>query len=148
MLLILLGGIFLLFSVIFILYALIRRNKKTIKNSFYSLSIPVFIFSLIFFWYGVMIPIFNNNEMKNYSGTYINENSNLKIILKEDGTFIADSIPRLELTKIGTWKTGGIDGMFEFYNTQGHLIYYVNNGQNTDGVLSITISTESFYKKD
>ena len=148
MFLIFIGGISLLFSIIFILYALISNNKRRIKTSLYSLSIPIFCFGLIFFWYGIMVLSFNNSEMKDYSGTYINEISNLEIELKEDGTFIADSIPKLELTKTGTWKTGGVDGMFEFYDSHGNLIYYVNNGQNSNGVLTIVISSESFNKKN
>jgi len=115
----------LIFSIFFILFALIKNEKYLIKGSFYSLAIPLFCFGLIFFFYSVIKPMSNYSQMEVYSGNYISEDGNFNMVLNSDGTYVSDSIPKLRIYRKGIWKTGGVDGYFEFYDNNGKGLSHV-----------------------
>ena len=84
-------------------------------------------FGFIAFWYLIAVPSFNKSEMEEFSGTYKiqtigKENTNTELKLFEDGPYSFNGNRNsVGLAKSGTWKTGGIDGQFEFYNENGNL---------------------------
>jgi hypothetical protein len=78
--------------------------------------VPILCF--IFFWYAIVVPSFNNNQMEDFaefmfphkSATeFLNENvitkTELKLTLYSDGTYKFDGI-KGRTRKKGTWKTG------------------------------------------
>ncbi|WP_047548462.1 hypothetical protein [Psychroserpens sp. Hel_I_66] len=128
------GGLFLLISLIILTIGLIKKSSKLKKVAFGIGVVPILCFGLIIFWYAIAVPSFNNNLMEDFAGVYIphksateflNENgvteNELKLTLYSDGTYKFDGIEGFGLEKIGTWKTGGIDGQFEFHDENGSL---------------------------
>jgi len=89
--------------------------------------------------------------MGDFAGTYVPNKSaielltenglktnNPKLILLSDGTYKFDIIEGVGLEKSGTWKTGGIDGMFEFYGKDGNLSEWASpSGSGDESVLSL-----------
>lgn len=135
MFLIFVGGLFLTISVISLIVGINKKSAKRIKVALGIGIIPVLCFGLIAFWYFIAVPSYNKSEMENFSGTYVpnvqamellNENginsNELELILLSNGTYKFDVIEGIRLKKNGTWKTGGIDGMFEFYDKEGSLL--------------------------
>ncbi|WP_047414098.1 hypothetical protein [Cellulophaga sp. Hel_I_12] len=147
MFLIFVGGLFLTISVISVIVGIIKKSEKQIKIAIGIGIIPVLCFGLIAFWYFIAVPSFNKSEMEDFSGTYapnkqamelLNENginsNEVELILISNGTYEFDVIAGIGLKKNGTWKTGGIDGMFEFYDKEGALLQWVNpsgSGENS-----------------
>ena len=130
-LLISIGGIFLLISLIVLLFGLVKKSQKLKKIAFGVGTIPIMCFGLIAFWYLIAVPSFNKSEMEEFSGTYKiqtieKENTNTELKLFEDGTYSFNGKENVGLAKSGTWKTGGIDGQFEFYNENGNLIEFAS----------------------
>jgi len=130
-LLIFIGGIFLLISLIVLLFGLFKKSQKLKKIAFGVGTIPIMCFGLIAFWYLIAVPSFNKSEMEEFSGTYKiqtieKENTNTELKLFEDGTYSFNGKENVGLGKSGTWKTGGIDGQFEFYNENGNLIEFAS----------------------
>ncbi|WP_299060497.1 hypothetical protein [uncultured Polaribacter sp.] len=88
---------------------------------------------LITFWYLIAVPSFNKSEMEEFSGTYEiqtvekgKEKTNSELNLFEYGTYKFKGKENVGIAKSGTWKTGGIDGQFEFYDKNGNLIEYAS----------------------
>ena len=147
MFLIFIGGIFLIASLVILLFGIIKKSSKTRKFAFVVGIVPFICFGLIAFWYGIAIPSFNKNEMKEFSGTYKIEelekdSCNLKLL--ENGTYEFFGKTTLRLRKNGTWKTGGIDGQFEFYDNNDNLIEFASPFGG-DGTLKIIFN---LYESD
>ncbi|WP_348702486.1 hypothetical protein [Tenacibaculum sp. 190524A02b] len=94
---------------------------------------PIICFGLIVFWYLIAVPYFNKNEMERFSGTYEiqtiekgKEKTNSELNLFADGTYKFNGNENIGIAKSGIWKTGGIDGQFEFYDDNGNLIEYAS----------------------
>lgn len=81
--------------------------------------------------------------MEDFAGTYVLHNSAEqiivekeqdsqypKLILLSDGTYKFDGIEGVGLEKSGAWKTGGIDGMFEFVVNNGSEWAIPSGGEN------------------
>lgn len=134
MFLIIIGGIFLTISIISLIVGIIQKSERQKKIAFRIGLIPVLCFGLVAFWYLVVVPSFNKSEMQDFTGTYVPnkqtmellnkngiESNNIELILRSNGTYKFDIIEWFGLEKNGTWKTGGIDGMFEFHDKDGNL---------------------------
>jgi len=129
------GIVGLIISIIILLIGFLKRSKKLKRIGIGIGTIPIFSVGIIAFWYIIAIPSLNSNELKDFTGTYLphksaekllrkhelNEDRNY-LILKENGTYIFDSIPGIDLWKSGKWETGGIDGQFIFYDNKGNQI--------------------------
>lgn len=126
-LLVIVGAVSFFAAFFTVIFGFSAKHKLALKIGKYLFAIPVFCFGLIFFWYNIAIPSFNNSQQIEYSGTYKTENTLLdfKLYLKADGTYHYDSIPNMRIPKKGLWKTGGIDGYFEFMNLKGNLESHV-----------------------
>lgn len=132
------GIIGLIISIVIILVGLIKKSRKLKMTGMILLMIPIFCYGLIAFWYKIIIPNSNDKLSSEFVGVYsthkIKSKKFLKrnglfdkerfLILKVDGTYEFDSIPGVDLWKKGKWKTGGIDGAFEFYNEKGENIEF------------------------
>jgi energy-coupling factor transporter transmembrane protein EcfT len=143
------GGLFLLISLIVLLIG-IAKVLKLKKIALGIGVVPILCFGLIFFWYAIVVPSFNNNQMEDFAGVYVphksateflNENvitkTELKLTLYSDGTYKFDGIKGIELEKKGTWKTGGIDGLFEFRDEYGRLSEWASpSGSGKESALS------------
>lgn len=130
--LIFVGGIFLLISLITILTGFVKKSRK-IKNIGLGLGvIPIICFGLVAAYYLIILPTTHKNQMEDFAGIYVLhnsaeqvldlkpfENKNPELTLLSNGTYKFDGIEGVGLEKSGTWKTGGIDGMFEFEVDQG-----------------------------
>ena len=130
-LLIFTSGIFLLISLIVLLFGIFKKSQKLKKIAFGIGTVPIICFGLISFWYLIAVPSFNKSEMEEFSGTYKTETiekekTNTELKLFEDGTYTFNGKENAGLAKSGTWKTGGIDGQFEFYNENGNLIKFAS----------------------
>ena len=122
--LILIGTLFLLISLITLIVGLAKKSSKLKKTALGIGVVPIFCFGLIFFWYLIVIPSFNETEMEEFAGTYVlndsiqnlsNENNGqTTLILLSNGTYKFDGIKNFGLEKNGNWRTGGVDRMFEF----------------------------------
>ena len=129
------GIIGLIISVIIILIGLYKKSRKLKRIGIGIGAVPILCFGQIAFWYMIAIPSFDKNELKDFSGTYephksaekllkengLFEKSN-QLILKPNGTYQFDSIPGIRLPKSGKWETGGIDGVFNFYDNNDKQI--------------------------
>ncbi|MDP2068767.1 MAG: hypothetical protein Q8K04_07350 [Lutibacter sp.] len=127
------GIIGLIISIIILIIGLIKKSRKLKMTGMIFLMIPIFCYGLIYFWYNKVIPNSNDKLSNEFVGKYsthkIKSKKFLKrnglfdkerfLILKADGTYEFDTIPGVNLWKTGKWKTGGIDGAFEFYNEKG-----------------------------
>ena len=127
-LLIFVGGIFFIISLILLLFGAIKKSSKLKKIALGIGIVPIMCFGLIAFWYMIAIPSVNKSEMEEFSGTYeiqTSENGikkdNSKLKLFANGTYKFNGNINIELGKNGTWKTGGIDGHFEFYDESENL---------------------------
>ena len=69
-LLIFIGGIFLLISLIVLLFGIFKKSQKLKKIAFGIGTVPIMCFGLIAFWYLIAVPSFNKSEMEEFSGTY------------------------------------------------------------------------------
>ncbi len=159
MFLIFVGGIFLITSLITLVIGIIKRSTKIKQIGIGIGLVPILCFGLIAFWYSIAIPSFNQNQMEDFSGTYIPHHSSQglinkkgmnglepNLILNSDGTYLFDSIPGIRIEKKGTWKTGGIDGAFEFHNERGSLSGRADpSGSGKDSALSFDFRLD---KKD
>ena len=132
-LLIFIGGIFLLISLIVLLFGIFKKSQKLKKIAFGIGTVPIMCFGLIAFWYLIAVPSFNKSEMEEFSGTYEiqtvekgKEKTNTELNLFADGTYKVKGKENVGISKSGTWKTGGIDGQFEFYDENGNLIEYAS----------------------
>ena len=137
MILMFIGIIGLIISVLILLIGLIKKSRKLKILGIGIGAVPLFCFILLSIWYGVLKPSSYNNQMKDFAGTYYPHESAIellkendlfdksnRLVLKENGTFEFDSIPGVNLTKIGKWETGGIDGHFNFYDNTGVQINF------------------------
>jgi energy-coupling factor transporter transmembrane protein EcfT len=153
------GGLFLLISLIILLIGIAKKSSKLKKIALGIGVVPILCFGLIFFWYAIVVPSFNNNQMEDFAGVYVphksateflNENvitkTELKLTLYSDGTYKFDGIKGIELEKKGTWKTGGIDGLFEFRDEYGRLSEWASpSGSGKESALSFDFKID---KKD
>lgn len=127
MFLIFLGGIFVIISLVVILIGLGKKSFKLKKIGLGIGIVPILCFGLIALYYLLILPSLHKNQMEDFAGTYVLHNSaeqimakkeldsqSPKLILLSDGKYKFDGIEGVGLEKSGTWKTGGIDGMFEF----------------------------------
>ena len=151
MFLIFIGGLFLLISLIVLIIGLAKKSSKLKKIAIGIGVVPILCFGLIIFWYAIAVPSFNNNQMEDFAGVYVphksateflNENritkNELKLTLYSDGTYKFDGIKGISLEKKGTWKTGGIDGLFEFHDEDGSLSEWASpSGSGKESALSI-----------
>jgi len=136
--LIVVGGMFIVISLIILLVGLFRKSSKLKKIALEIGIVPILSFGLIAFWYLITVPSFNNSQMKDFAGTYEIHNSNEllsknesdknkpKLNLLADGTYKFGRIEGVSLEKNGTWKTGGIDGQFEFFDNNERLIEFAS----------------------
>lgn len=148
--LIFVGGIFLAISLIVLIIGLIKKSSRLKKIALGFGIVPVCV-GLIAFWYMIAIPSFDKNQMGDFAGTYVPnktamellaknglKTNNPKLILLSDGTYKFDIIEGVGLEKSGTWKTGGIDGMFEFYDKDGNLMEWASpSGSGDESALSL-----------
>ena len=148
--LIFVGGIFLTISLIVLIIGLIKKSSKLKKIALGIGIVPVLCIGLIAFWYIIAIPSFDKNQMGDFAGTYVPNKSALelfienglqtkepKLILLSDGTYKFDVIEGVGLEKSGTWKTGGIDGLFEFHDKDGNLSEWASpSGSGDESALS------------
>lgn len=149
--LIFIGGLFLLISLIVLIIGLVKKSSKLKKVAIGIGIVPILCFGLIIFWYAIAVPSFNDNQMEDFAGVYVphisaikflNENgitkNELKLTLYLDGTYKFDGIEGIALDKKGTWKTGGIDGLFEFHDEDGSLSEWASpSGIGKESALSI-----------
>ncbi|WP_405397564.1 hypothetical protein [Maribacter sp. Asnod2-G09] len=146
--LIFVGGIFLVISLIVLLIGLGKKSSKLKKIGIGIGIIPILCFGLIALYYLVILPSLHKNQMEDFSGTYVLDNSAEqimskkeldsqypKLVLLSDGTYKFDGIEGVGLEKSGTWKTGGIDGMFEFDVKHGSE-WAIPSGSENDAALS------------
>lgn len=102
-------------------------NSKKWRNVGLAAGLLAFAsFGLIIFYYSIVIPLSNQSQMKNYSGTYIvssdsipKKNSNeLNLFKNGSYSYYGDKkfIRKARIQEKGFWKTGGIDGVFDFRN--------------------------------
>ena len=137
MILTFIGIIGLIISIIILLVGAIKKSRKVKKIGIGIGIIPILCFGLIALWYVFAIPSFNKSQLKDFSGTYLPYKSAEKLlkenglfekpnrlILKSNGTYLFDSIPGIGLQKKGKWETGGIDGLFIFYDKNNNQIEY------------------------
>ena len=131
--LIFVGGVFLIVSLIFLLIGAIKKSSKLKKIALKTGIVPIMCFGLIAFWYMIAIPSFNNSEMEEFSGTYEIQTADkridktkTKLKLFADGTYKFIGEENVKIAKSGTWKTGGIDGHFEFYDENENLIEFAS----------------------
>ena len=125
------GSILLITSLIFLVFGIINTSSKLKKIAIGTGIASSLCFGIIVFWYKIAIPSFNKTEFNNYAGVYqlqtierITENHNSKFELFANGTYNFTGDKSIGLSKKGTWKTGGIDGNFEFYDANENLIEY------------------------
>lgn len=144
------GGLFLIISLITLLIGFIKKSSKLKKIAYGIGIVPILCFGIILYWYLIAIPSFNKNQMEDFVGVYELNNSakelltkngittnQVKLILYSNGTYKFNTIQGVELEKSGTWKTGGIDGMFEFHNNGGRLIDWgIPSSSNNNSTLS------------
>ncbi|MAW93685.1 MULTISPECIES: hypothetical protein [unclassified Leeuwenhoekiella] len=122
-------GISLILAIVFLLLGLAKKSKRLRKIALECALIATFFFSLIPLWYSLIVPWFNANKMKDFSGEYVLENSNkstetVTLFLYENGTYSYDGSDKLGLHKTGNWRTGGVDGTFEFLSENDNLLKY------------------------
>ncbi|MBW3521367.1 hypothetical protein [Chryseobacterium sp. NKUCC03_KSP] len=145
-LLILISGSFVIIAFITMLIGFIKKSSSLKKTALTIAILPIICWLLIAFWYLVTLPSFNKSDMENFAGTYTpntsfkankSEISGPKLILSEDGTYLFDGLEGIGLKKQGTWKTGGNDGLVEFYDKNGNLSEWASPyGNNDDHSLS------------
>lgn len=130
---ILVGGIFFIISLIFFLLGAVKKSSKLKKIASVIGFFPILCFVLFVSWYTIAIPSFNNTQMEKFSGTYEIETiakgiekTNTKLNLFTDGTYKFIGDKNVGIAKSGTWKTGGIDGRFEFYDENENLIEFAS----------------------
>lgn len=152
-LLLLVSGIFIVIAFIVMLIAVIRKSSALKKTALKITIIPILCWGLIAAWYLLILPSLHKNEMESFAGTYIlnsSDNKSIslsksringsKLILFEDRTYLFDGNEKIGLQKQGTWKTGGTDGLFEFYNKNGGLSQWAIPYDNDDNYsLSIEV---------
>ena len=133
LILIIAGAFFALVSFVIIGLGLLSNSKTTYKVGLWTLSVPAICFGIIFVFYAVVVPWSNEKAMEEYSGTYILDNMEVHVtlVLGEDGTYACDKIQGFPFSKTGTWKTGGIDGLFELREANGDL-HFMQHGINPD----------------
>jgi len=131
--LIFISAISLLTALILLLIGVFKKSTQLKIIAFGIGIIPILCYGLVSLWYYVVIPSFDKTQMKEFSGTYQVQNTNNKtekstdiLNLSEDGTYIYTGTGDIALAKYGTWKTGGIDGVFEFYNEKGRRIEFAS----------------------
>lgn len=133
-LLLLVSGLFVIIALIVALIAFIKKSSPLKKTALKITVIPILCWGLIAVWYLVTLPSIHKSEMGNFVGTYILNSSineslkageskmnGSKLILFDDGTYLFDGRENIGLQRKGTWKTGGTDGLFEFYDKNGNL---------------------------
>ena len=145
----------------------IKKSSALKKTALTIIIIPILCWGLIAFWYFVSVPSFSKSKMESFAGTYTINNSfkvnknkinGPKLILSEDGTYLFDGFEGIGLKKEGTWKAGGNDGLFEFYDRNGNLsewaspyndddnyrlsFEYQTGKQNTEGIIFVKIKSE------
>lgn len=137
-LLILVSALFIIIALITMLIGFFKKSSALKKTALTIAIIPIICWVLIAFWYLVTLPSFNKNDMKNFAGTYTsnipkNKINSPKLILSEDGNYQFDGLEGIGLKKQGTWKTGGNDGLIEFYDKNGNLSEWASPYDNDDG---------------
>jgi hypothetical protein len=157
--LIIVGGIFLIISLVVLTVGLIKKSSKLKKLSLGIGIVPILCFGLITFWYLIAVPSFNKSQIQDFAGAYEINNSAYELITKNgldkkkpklilftDGTYKFDEMEGVGLKKSGTWKTGGIDGLFEFYDERGILSEWASpSGSGKESALSFDFKID---KKD
>jgi len=156
------GIIGLIISVIIILIGLYKKSRKLKRIGIGIGTVPILCFGLIAFWYMIAIPSFDKNELKDFSGIYkphksaeklLKENGLFKnqLILKSNGTYLFDSIPGIGLHKSGKWKTGGIDGLFIFYDNNDTQIEFGSpsgSGMNCGISFRFRLNEDDFFETE
>lgn len=133
-LLVLVSGLFIFIALIVMITAFIKKSSALKKTAFKIGVIPILCWGLIAVWYLITLPLIHKSEMENFAGTYTLDSSDgesfksnkrktggSKLILYDDGTYLFEGREKIGLKKQGTWKTGGTDGLFEFYDKNGNL---------------------------
>lgn len=144
------GGLFLIISLITLLIGFVKKSSKLKKFACGIGVVPILCFGILMYWYLIAIPSFNKSQMDDFVGIYVPNDyaqelltqnglatNEIKLILFSNGTYKFDTIQGVELEKSGIWKTGGIDGMFEFHNNEGRLIDWgIPSGNDNNSTLS------------
>jgi energy-coupling factor transporter transmembrane protein EcfT len=115
-------GILLLMTAFLILIIGLVTKKRDIKKlGLVFLTLPLVFAIILILFYGVAVPWSNQKMMEKYSDQYLLESASEKVILtlKNDGTYNFNTGSELALSSKGTWKTGGIDGLFEIIEDDG-----------------------------
>lgn len=135
-LLLLISGLFIITALITMLVGFIKKSSALKKTALKITIIPIFCLGLIAFWYIAAVPSFNKSKMEDFAGTYTLNKSfkvnEAKLILSADGTYQLEGIEGIGLKKQGKWKTGGNEGMFEFYDNNGNLSQWATPDNNTE----------------
>lgn len=115
------GVLSLIFALVIITIGSIKESKGLMKSGKLLMILPISCIVGLFFYYFVLIPWSNHRSMKSYSGTYYLDNyEDVHLVLKDDGTYLSDSLPNLNFSQTGTWKTGEIDGYFSITESNRH----------------------------
>jgi len=144
-LLILMSGLFIIIALIVMFIAFIKKSSALKKTALKIIVIPFLCWGLIAVWYLITLPSINKSEMENFAGTYTLNScdseslkssksriNQAKLILFDDGTYLFEGREKIGLKKQGTWKTGGNDGLFEFYDKNGNLSQWASPYDNDD----------------
>lgn len=116
------GIFFVVVLMILWIISYVIKSSALRKVAFYLGIIPAFCFGIIFLYYAVILPFQKKTQMEDYAGTYVTEQySQTQIILHKKGTYRSYNSEQTGIDTSGTWKTGGIDGTFEFYDAKGSL---------------------------
>jgi hypothetical protein len=131
------GGLTALLAVFFFVIAAVRQSKTMFKFGLLTAIVPLFLYSLTYWFYDIHIPKLNKQEEKRYVGTYVKvENNNpdnkeinytheIKLILNADNTFQLDQNTFTNFYGKGTWKAGATDdGQFEFRDNTNSIIFW------------------------
>jgi len=123
----------------------IKKSSALRKTALKISVIPILCWGLIAVWYLITLPSIYKSEMGNFAGTYTlnsSDNESLKsnksringskLMLFDDGTYQFEGREKIGLKKQGTWKTGGTDGLFEFYDKNGNLSQWASPYDNDD----------------
>jgi len=157
------GRFSLFVSISTFLIGFFRKSKKLKKIGLGIGMIPLLCFGLIVFWYKIAIPSFNKSQMEEFAGIYEPNNSGKELLIKnglsqnspqlilhQDGTYAFDSIVGFGLEKKGIWKTGGIDGVFDFHRENGSLTkraYPLGSGIKSALTMEHQLNKDDFFNK-
>lgn len=119
----------------YLIYGLFKKDHSSTRTGLLLLLLPGLCFGLIYWWYEIHNPAYDQQLQVEYSGTYTallpafltepDDSLGLncyQLTLFSDGTFELDNTPGLSYWGTGTWETGYIDGQFVFYDLKERMI--------------------------